>query len=87
MSDYADFVDFVVRRYSPLGVTHYEIWNEPDHTRFWPSGVNAADYTSMLRPGHAAVKAANNPAATVLMGGLSKGDHYYLDQLYAVVCA
>jgi hypothetical protein len=82
MSDYADFVDFVVRRYSPLGVAHYEIWNEPNHPRFWPSGVNAADYASMLRAGHAAVKAAN-PAATVLMGGLSKGDHYYLDQLYA----
>lgn len=82
MVDYGDFVGFVVRRYSPMGVSHYEIWNEPNHPRFWPSGVSAADYVPMLKAGYQAVKAAS-PEATVLMGGLSKGDHYYLRQLYA----
>ena len=82
MADYGDFVSFVTRRYSPLGVNHYEIWNEPNHPHFWPSGINAVDYVPMLKAGYQAVKAAN-PAAVVLMGGLSKGDHYYLQQLYA----
>ena len=86
MSDYGDFVDFVVRRYSPMGVTSYEIWNEPNHPWFWPSGVNAAEYTEMLRAGSTAARQAN-PAATILMGGLSKSDATYLQALYAAGAA
>ena len=82
MSDYGDFVGFVVRRYSPMGVTSYEIWNEPNHPYFWPSGVNAAAYTDMLRAGSAAVRLAN-PSAKVLMGGLSASDSTYMAALYA----
>jgi len=82
MSDYGDFVRFIVGRYSPLGVSSYEMWNEPNHPRFWPSGVNAAEYTEMLRAGSAAVRQAN-PNAKVLLGGLSSNDHTYLAALYA----
>jgi len=81
MSDYGDFVDFVVRRYSPMGVNHYEIWNEPNHPYFWPSGVNAASYTEMLRAGSLAVRTAN-PLATVVLGGLSASDSTYMQALY-----
>jgi len=82
MSDYGDFVDFVVSRYSSLGVTSYEIWNEPNHPRFWPSGVDAVDYTTMLRAGSDAVRRAN-PAAKVVLGGLAKSDAAYMSALYA----
>ena len=80
--DYADFVSFAVRRYKPLGVHTYELWNEPNHPYFWPSGPNPAEYKQLLAAAYPAVKAAD-PGATVLMGGLSKSDYTYLQGLYA----
>ena len=41
-SDYGDAVRFVVEHFSALGVHAYQIWNEPNHPRFWPSGPSAA---------------------------------------------
>ena len=82
VSDYGDFVEFVVRRYSPLGVSSFEIWNEPNHPYFWPSGVNATAYTDLLRAGSAAVRRAN-PAAKVVLGGLTASDSAYMTALYA----
>jgi polysaccharide biosynthesis protein PslG len=82
-SDYADVVGAIVRRYSARGVHHYEIWNEPNHPRFWPSGASdPAEYADLLRAGSAAVRAAD-PAATVLLGGLAGNDYLWLDRLYA----
>lgn len=45
---YANFVRAVVERYRPRGVTHYEIWNEPNLTMFWNPKPNPAKYTRML---------------------------------------
>jgi hypothetical protein len=81
-TDYADFVRTVVNRYRPMGVHTYEVWNEPNHPYFWPSGPNAAEYASMLAATYPVVKQAD-PSATVLMGGLSKSDYNYLQALYA----
>ncbi len=80
--DYGDVVRSIVTRYSARGVHAYEIWNEPNHPHFWPSGVNAGEYVEMLKVGAAAVRAAD-PSAKVLMGGLSKSDYAYLEQMYA----
>lgn len=81
-SDYADFVSAIVNRYKGLGVHSYEVWNEPNHASFWPSGPNAGEFKTILAAAYPAIKAAD-PAATVLMGGLSKNDYDYLAQLYA----
>jgi polysaccharide biosynthesis protein PslG len=81
MSDYGDFVRFVVDHFAPRGVHTYMIWNEPNHPRFWPSGPDAGDYVPMLRAGYTAAKAAS-PESTVLLGGLSKSDFYYLEDVY-----
>lgn len=81
MSDYGDFVEFVVRRYSPSGVTSYELWNEPNLPYYWPSGVSAASYTEMLRAGSAAVRRVN-PSAKVVLGGLAGNDSAYMAALY-----
>jgi hypothetical protein len=81
MSDYGDFVRFVVGHFAPKGVHTYMIWNEPNHPRFWPSGPDASAYVPMLRAGYNAVK-AESPEATVLLGGLSKSDFYYLEAVY-----
>ena len=82
MADYGDFVRYVAARYRPLGVRAFEIWNEPNHPRFWPSGPNPAAYVPMLKAGHAAVKSVD-PGATVVLGGLSKNDATYLAGIYA----
>lgn len=79
--DYGDFVRWAVHRYKVLGVRAYEIWNEPNHRTFWPSGPNAGEYVQMLRAGHAAVKQAD-PGATVVLGGLAGNDYRYLEQVY-----
>lgn len=80
-SDYGDLVRYVVEHFSARGVHAYQIWNEPNHPRFWPSGPDAGEYVPMLRAGYEAVKAAD-PGATVLLGGLSKSDFYYLEDVY-----
>ncbi len=80
-ADYADFVRGVVNRYKNLGVHTYEVWNEPNYARFWPSGPSPADYTQLLAAAAPAIRQAD-PSATVILGGLSKGDYVYLDGLY-----
>jgi hypothetical protein len=81
-SDYADFSRTIVTRYKAFGVHSYEVWNEPNYARFWPSGPNPADYTAMLRAAYPAIKQAD-PSATVLMGGLSGNDYDFLQGIYA----
>jgi polysaccharide biosynthesis protein PslG len=80
-ADYGDIVRRVVEHFSVLGVHTFQVWNEPNHPRFWPSGPSAAAYLPLLRAGYEAAKAAD-PSATVLLGGLSKSDFYYLEDLY-----
>ncbi len=80
-SDYGDIVRFVVAHFSAKGVHTYQVWNEPNHPRFWPSGPDAAEYIPMLRAGYEAAKGAD-AGSTVLLGGLSKSDFYYLEDVY-----
>jgi len=81
-ADYADFVRAMVNRYKALGVHTYEVWNEPNTSGFWPSGPDAADYTTLLAAAYPAIKGADS-TATVVLGGLAKNDYDYLAQLYA----
>ncbi len=80
--DYADFMVYVVNRYKTMGVHSFEVWNEPNHSYFWPSGVDASEYVKMLKATYPAIK-QTDPNSVVLMGGLSKNDYNYLQQLYA----
>lgn len=70
LADYAAFARVVARRYAPLGVHAYEIWNEPNIPDFWSPRPDPARYTQLLRLAYAAVKSVD-PSATVLSGGLS----------------
>ena len=82
MADYADLVSFTVGHFSPMGVSDYEIWNEPNLDVFWSPRPDAGRYADMLRAAYPAAKAAN-PNANVIMGGLAKNDFTYLEQVYA----
>ena len=81
-ADYADAFAYVVRRYSARGVHHYQVWNEPNHPRFWPSGIDAGAYVQMLRAAAPAIRAAD-PAAEVVLGGPSANDYPFLERVYA----
>ncbi|GJM40373.1 MAG: hypothetical protein DHS20C20_06550 [Ardenticatenaceae bacterium] len=78
---WARFVYTAVSRYKPggvlaqengwpaqQGVTHWEMWNEPDLTSFWDG--TTADYARLLQVGYLAAKLAD-PNAQIIFGGLA----------------
>jgi polysaccharide biosynthesis protein PslG len=77
--DYAKLVHFLARRWGPL-VQAYEIWNEQNQWRFWPSGPNPNAYARLLRAAYGAIKSAN-PQALVVFGGITN-DYHYLARAY-----
>ncbi|MBE2222101.1 MAG: hypothetical protein IAF02_11195 [Anaerolineae bacterium] len=79
---WARFVATAVNRYKPggviaqqknwpagIGVTHWEMWNEPDLIQFWDGSV--ADYARLLKVGYLAAKHAD-ANAQVIFGGLAR---------------
>lgn len=89
-AQFAAFADAAVRRYAPLGVHAWEIWNEPNTTRFWHPGPDPARYAAVLGAAASAIKSAD-PAATVVSGGLASvpSSRQSIDarQFLAGVCA
>ena len=81
-ADYASFAKRIVTRYKAKGVHAYEVWNEPNYVRFWPSGPKASEYVAMLKAAYPAIKAAD-PSATVIAGALSRNDYPFLRAMYA----
>ncbi len=75
---YADWIEQVVRRFSPMGVHHYEIWNEPNLTVYWPTADDpeqaTSEYMALVRAAYPRVKAAD-PESTVLVGALSRREY------------
>jgi hypothetical protein len=49
-------------------ITHWQVWNEPNHREFSMPRPNPDVYTAMLRSAYPAVKAVD-PTATVVTGG------------------
>ncbi len=67
---FAAFATTAVRRYAPLGVHTWEIWNEPNSPDFWRPSADVARYAALLKQAYVAIKAVD-PTATVLTGGTS----------------
>jgi hypothetical protein len=80
-ADYARFLRFLVQQYGSY-VDAWEIWNEPNISRFWPTGPDPAEYTSLLKAAYPAVK-AEDPGAKVVFGGLSTNDWSFVEGAYA----
>ena len=86
---WARFVYRAVSRYRPggtlarvrgwplgAGITHWEMWNEPDLTQFWDG--TTADYARLLKVGYLAARHADADAQ-VIFGGVAnsyQGDFY-----------
>jgi hypothetical protein len=74
---YARFVYAAVKRYAPLGVHTWEIWNEPNTSAFWPPKPDPVAYTQLLRRAYVSIKSADSTAFVVsagLAGGLDRSD-------------
>jgi hypothetical protein len=65
-------------------VEAYEVWNEENLQRFWPSGPNPGQYAALLRAAYPAIK-AGDPNAKVVFGGLSLNDYQFVEGAYAAV--
>ncbi len=68
--DYAVFAHAAAQRYAPMGVHAWEIWNEPNLSRFWSPKADPVAYTALLKAAYPAIKSAD-PNATVVTAGLS----------------
>jgi hypothetical protein len=68
--DYATFVHAAVKRYAPMGVHAWEVWNEPNLSRFWAPKTDPVAYTALLKLAYPAIKSAD-PNATVVSAGLA----------------
>ncbi len=66
---FAAFAKAAVKRYRPLGVRTWEVWNEPNLNFFWPS-PNPRRYAYLLKATFRAIRSVD-PRATVLLGGLA----------------
>ena len=79
--DFARFLTALVMRYGPNGslwaehpevsrqpVRSWQIWNEPNLTRYWNVAPWASSYVALLKRAHKALKAADPGSQTVLAG-------------------
>lgn len=78
---YAAFVHFLASRWAGK-VDAWEVWNEPNISRFWPTGPNPAAYTALLKAAYPAIKSAD-PGADVVFGGPSTNDYDFIEGAYA----
>jgi hypothetical protein len=80
-ADFARLLTALVTRYGPQGslwaehpdvsrrpVRDWQIWNEPNLTRYWNVAPWAPSYVALLKAAHAALKAADRGSRTILAG-------------------
>jgi polysaccharide biosynthesis protein PslG len=77
-ADYARFAEFVAQRWGG-SIDAYEVWNEPNFSRFWTG--SAAAYVELLRTAYPVLKAAD-PSAPVVFGGPSLNDYEFVERAY-----
>jgi hypothetical protein len=79
---YARFVEAAVRHYTPRGVRHFGIWNEPNLPQFWEGSLD--QYVDLvLRPGADAVR--NTCADCLVLGPDLAGVGPWRDYLAGVL--
>ena len=70
VGDYARFLKQLVGHFSPLGVKHYEIWNEPNQYFWWKPLPSPARYASLLRAAYPAAKSVDR-SITIIAGAFA----------------
>jgi hypothetical protein len=62
---YVRYCEEVVKRYAPLGVKHFELWNEPNLPMFWDPVPNASDYVKMVKAAYPAIKKIDSTVTVI----------------------
>jgi hypothetical protein len=91
---YGRFLAALVARYGPAGslwaeqpglrrvpIRAWQVWNEPNLTRYWSEQPFARSYVALLRAARTALGAAD-PGATVVLAGLPNESWTALRQVY-----
>jgi hypothetical protein len=89
-ASFDNFVRMAVARYGPEGISHWEIWNEPNTIGSVQPGFSVMDYVTLLKSAYVTIKDVQ-PSSTVITGGLgpaqTSGGNIspldFLSQLYA----
>jgi hypothetical protein len=94
-ADFARLLTALVTRYGPNGsfwtqhpevrkqpIRAWQIWNEPNITRYWNVAPWAPSFTALLKAADAALKAAD-PGAETVLAGLTNESWTALAQIYA----
>ncbi|MEW6223965.1 MAG: Ig-like domain-containing protein [Chloroflexota bacterium] len=80
VADFAAYAREVVHRYKDR-IHVWQIWNEQNLAAMWRPAPDPAAYAALLKAAYAAIK-AEDPGATVVLGGLSTGpDQAFLQGL------
>ena len=93
-ADFARFLPLLVARYGPNGslwrehpevpktpIRQWQVWNEPNLTRYWNVAPWAPSYVKLLKAADKALKAADPRSKTVL-AGLPNESWEAIDQIY-----
>ena len=80
------FTRFAAKAFGELGtlVNAWEVWNEPNHPRFWPPKPDVRAFTTLLSEVAAGLWKLN-PSAVLVSGGLSTIDEPFLSGLVPAV--
>jgi hypothetical protein len=94
-ADFARVLTTLVTRYGPRGsfwaehpeisprpVRDWQIWNEPNLTRYWNVAPWAPPYVALLKAAHAALEAAD-PGSRTILAGLPNESWIALHAIYA----
>jgi hypothetical protein len=77
---WAKFVTKVMRHVNGK-VDYLEVWNEPNESKWWPSGPDPMEFARLLDASYTAVHTVS-PSTKVVSGGLASNDIGYLDKVY-----
>jgi len=80
LDEWLEYVNRTVTRYKDR-ISHWEVWNEPNHALFWPDPADPTGYVKLLQATYPAIKAID-PDATVLLAGLSHVPFHWLEPFY-----
>jgi hypothetical protein len=78
---FGDYAEDVARHFAGHAVA-YEIWNEPNTATFWPPEPDAQIYAKLADAAALHIR-AGDPAAPVIVGGLSLFDFSFLHNMLA----
>ncbi len=77
---WADFVRTVMQHVGGK-VDYFEVWNEPNDPKWWPTGPDPVEFTRLMALSYEAVHTVS-PGTLVISGGLNGNDVGFLSHMY-----